>query len=328
MRALYQQWRPVLSIVLAVVLLAALALQVHPAEIWDEIKDADLYWIPVILAASLVSDWFRAYRWRQLLAPIYRPSTLLLFLAAQIGSAVNFAVPLRAGDAVKVGIVSRRTGLEPASLVGSLVGEVLSDLVTFSAYAAIGLIFVDKASFLWPLGVLAALAAAGLLAGAHFLQRRGETWAGPPEEDGARRWIGRQLFNFAQGLRSLREPRWMVMVMIGAQGIWLFEALMFYLCGQALGVDLSPAAYLLLVAAANIIGSVPLTQSGFGVFELGVAGLMNALGVPVTQAAAYAVFTHVLLTAPHVVYGPLAAAYLQVTPADVFARPPQDAPER
>ncbi len=298
--------------------MAALAFRVHPADVLNELGKANLYWIPALLGANLVSDWFRALRWQQLLPAERRPRVMLLFFSAHIGSAVNFLIPLRAGEAIRVRIVSQRTGIEPATLVATLFGEILSDLVTFSVYIAIGLALLPEATFLWPIAVVAGVATALCLAGGYMLARRGEEWSEPPELPGLRGWLGRQLYNFGQGLAPLRDPRRFLVLVLTAQGTWIFETLMFYMSGQALGIDLSFPAYMLIVVTANVVGSVPLTQAGFGVFELGVAGVMKALGVPELQAATYALFVHVLLTAPHLLYGPLAAAILRVRPSDVF----------
>jgi hypothetical protein len=45
---------------------------------------------------------------------------------------------------------------------------------------------------------------------------------------------------------------------------------------------------------------------------------MHALGPSVAQAAAYALFVHVLLTAPHLIYGPFAAVVLRVRPSEIL----------
>jgi hypothetical protein len=115
--------------VLAVALMTALAFRVHPADVLNELGKAEFYWVPALLAANLVSDWFRALRWQQLLPADRRPRVMLLFFSSHIGSAVNFLIPLRAGEAVRVRIVSQRTEIEPATLVATLFGEILSDLV-------------------------------------------------------------------------------------------------------------------------------------------------------------------------------------------------------
>jgi uncharacterized membrane protein YbhN (UPF0104 family) len=314
----FRALRPFLPVVLAVALMAALAFRVHPGEVLDELGKANFYWIPALLAANVVSDWFRALRWQQMLPAERRPSVWLLFFSSHIGSAVNFLVPLRAGEAIRVRIVSQRTGIEPAGLVATLFGEILSDLVTFSIYIAIGLALLPEAKFLWPVGVVAGVAAVAGLGGGYALARRGERWSRWPDTPGVKGWVGRELYNFAKGLETLRDPRRFLILFLTAQGTWIFETLMFYMSGRALGVDLSFQAYMLLTVTANVAGSIPITQAGFGVFELGVVGVMRALGVPEVQAATYAIFVHVLLTTPHLLYGPLAAAILRVKPSDVL----------
>jgi uncharacterized membrane protein YbhN (UPF0104 family) len=93
---------------------------------------------------------------------------------------------------------------------------------------------------------------------------------------------------------------------------------MYYACGRALGFDLSPAVYLLVVVGATIAVSVPVTQAGLGVFELAIAGLLVAFGVDESKAAAFAIFSHVMLALPYFATGPLAAVVLRLNMADVL----------
>jgi len=93
---------------------------------------------------------------------------------------------------------------------------------------------------------------------------------------------------------------------------------MYYACGRALGIDLPPAVYLLVVVAATIAVSVPVTQAGLGVFELAIAGLLVAFGVDETQAAVFAIFSHVMLALPYFVAGPVAAVALRLNIADIL----------
>ncbi|MEO8457736.1 MAG: lysylphosphatidylglycerol synthase transmembrane domain-containing protein [Chloroflexota bacterium] len=318
MRRALKAARPFLPIILAVALLVGLSFRVHPADVWSELRKADLYWIPALLLANLASDFFRAVRWQQMLPEERRPPVYLLFFSAHIGSAVNFLIPLRAGEAIRLRIVSQRTGVKPAGLVAVMLSEILSDLLTFSLYIAIGLALMSEATFLWPVGVLVAVVAVSALAGAITLAKRGESWTGPPTGKGKRNWLGKQLYNFATGLAPLRRPERFAILVATAQVMWMCETLMFYMSGQALGIDLSFPAYMLLVVTANVAGSIPITQAGFGVFEVGVVGVMKALGVPELQAATYAIFVHVLLTAPHIIYGPVAALILRVRLSDIL----------
>ena len=310
--------RPVLPVIFAIALLGVLSLRVHPAEIIDQLGDANLLWIPALLAANLASDFFRALRWRQQLPRDKRPPVLLLFFAGHIGSAVNFGIPLRAGEAIRVSIVSQRTGIKPASLVAVIFADILTDMLTFSLYIVLGLILLPGAAFLWPVGLVAGIISGGALAAGYRLALKGEKWKGPPRTAGLRGWIGRHLYYFAQGLAPLRDAKRFSLIVLTAQGTWFFETLMFYMSGLALGIDLPFPACMLIIVTANVAGSIPITQAGFGVFELGVAGVVHALGPSVTEAAAYALFVHVLLTVPHLIYGPFAAVILKVRPSEIL----------
>ncbi len=330
----YRVARLALPFALAGGLLAGLILRVDAGAIKDELTGANLAWLPLILAANLASDWFRGVRWQHLLSPLGRPGVLLLFAASQVGSTVNLLIPLRAGEAVRVQIVSQRSGLSASSLVATLFGEVVSDLATFSTFIVVGLLLLKEAQFLWPLAVLFALLMLGGLLAGFYLARSAAGRAEPLPVSGEgrlRSWFKRELYNFARGLQSFREPGVLFHVAWSAQATWLMEVVMLYACGQALSLDISAGAYLLLVVAINVFGAIPLTQAGLGVFEVTLTGLMVALGVDEAQAAAYAIFVHILLTVPHIVTGPLAALGLRISLADMLflgrRRPASDSQE-
>jgi uncharacterized membrane protein YbhN (UPF0104 family) len=76
--------------------------------------------------------------------------------------------------------------------------------------------------------------------------------------------------------------------------------------------------YLLVVVGATVAVSVPLTWAGIGVFEVALTGLLVAFGVEKSEAAAFAIFAHVMLAVPYFVAGPLAAIALRVNLNDVL----------
>ena len=318
----YNLVRPLLPFVLAGGLVAGLLLTVDAGAIRDELGKADLRWLPLILAANFASDWFRGIRWQHLLSPLGRPGVFLLFAASQIGSTAGLLLPLRAGEAVRVQIVRRRTGLSASSLVATLFSEVLSDLVTFSTYIFLGLLLLEEAAFLWPLVVAFGMLLMAGLAFGHYLARRVDRWPDrlPSSGEGKlRAWFSQELYNFAQGLQSLRDPAVMLHVTWSTQAIWLTEVLLFYACGRALGIDLSIGAYLLIVVGANAAGALPITPAGLGVFDVTVAAMLVALGVDEAQAAAYAIFVHTALSVPHITSGPLLAVALRISFSDIFS---------
>jgi uncharacterized membrane protein YbhN (UPF0104 family) len=104
---------------------------------------------------------------------------------------------------------------------------------------------------------------------------------------------------------------------------------MYFACGQALGLDVPVFVYLLVVVTATIVVSIPVTPAGLGVFELAITGLLVAFGVNEAEAAAFAIFSHVMLALPYLFCGPIAAVALRLSPSDIFFLriAPRDAPD-
>jgi glycosyltransferase 2 family protein len=323
-RRAFPYLRSGIQFALAAALLAALLWRVDVGAVRDELAGASLWWLPLAFVVNLTSDWFRALRWQQFLAPMRRLSIPFLFAVAVLGVATNLALPLRAGEFLRVQILRRRTGLNVSNIVATLLSEKLADVIAFSAFIVVGIILYEEARFLWPLALVYCLVVVGGIAGARWLARRSEADAHPADAGSAswRTRLQREGRALGTGFRAFERPRAMFNVVWTSYAAWLCEAVMFYACGRALGLDLPPVVYLLVVVAATIAVSVPVTQAGLGVFELATAGLLVSFGVSESQAAAFAIFSHVMLALPYFVTGPLAAVALRLSPADVlFLRP-------
>lgn len=88
------------------------------------------YWliIPVILV-GIGSHWYRAVRWKLLMAPLgYKPTTLNTFFAVMVGYLVNLAIP-RLGEVTRCGIIARYEKVPADKLVGTMIAERAVDLI-------------------------------------------------------------------------------------------------------------------------------------------------------------------------------------------------------
>jgi uncharacterized membrane protein YbhN (UPF0104 family) len=320
LRRAYPYFRPLVQIGIAAALLGALLLRVDLGQVRDELADATLWWLPLAFAANLGSDAFRAVRWQQFFAPMRRLPITFLFGTAVLGVACNIVLPFRAGEVVRVQVLRRRTGLGFANIVATLLSEKLFDIVAFSSFVILGIVLYDEARFMWPLVIVYGAVLIAGLAGARWLARRVKE--GPPlfgqPEGHWRAWIAAEIRALGVGLQSLRS--WRVLGIVSAASIaaWTCEAAMYYFCGRALGLDVDPAVYLLVVVAATIAVSIPVTQAGIGVFELAITGLLVAFGVNESEAAAFSIFSHVMLALPYICSGPIAAVALRLSFSDIF----------
>jgi uncharacterized protein (TIRG00374 family) len=146
---------------------------------------------------------------------------------------------------------------------------------------------------MWPIAAVYSLVLTAGVFGARWLARRSEEapHLQTQPEGRWRAWMATELRAFGQGLQAFRSRGAMVTIVWASVAAWLCEATMYWACGEALGLDLPPAVYLLTVVAATIAVSIPITQAGLGVFELAITGLMVAFGLSESQAAAFAIFS-------------------------------------
>ncbi len=319
--------RPLIQLALAAGLLAGLLWRVDLAAVRDDLERATLWWLPLAFLANLASDWFRAIRWREFFRPLKTVEVPFLFATAILGVACNIVLPLRAGEVVRTQVLRKRTGLGVSSIVATLLSEKLMDIVAFSVFVILGIALYEEARFMWPLAVAySGVLAAGFF-GARWLARRSQDAPrlDTQPEGRWRAWIAVELRSFGQGLQAFRSGRAMVTIVWTSIAAWMCEAAMYWACGEALGLDLPPAVYLLTVVAATIAVSIPVTQAGLGVFELAITGFMVAFGLSESQAAAFAIFSHVMLAVPYMAAGPLAAFALRLNLSDVlFLRADRD----
>ena len=173
----------------------------------EELSGATLWWLPLAIAVNLLSDYFRAIRWRIFLLPMKSVGVRFLWGVSILGVACNLALPFRAGEVVRVQIVRRRTGLELAQVVATVVSEKLMDVVAFSAFLVIGLLAFPEARYLWPLAAAyVSLLVVGVI-GARWLSSSTDEGLLVQPEGRWRVLISEQVRSFATGLKAFRSRR-------------------------------------------------------------------------------------------------------------------------
>lgn len=89
------------------------------------------YWLVIpVIVVGIASHWYRAVRWKLLMAPLgYKPTTLNTFFAVMVGYLVNLAIP-RLGEVTRCGIVARYEKVPADKLVGTMIAERAVDLIS------------------------------------------------------------------------------------------------------------------------------------------------------------------------------------------------------
>lgn len=110
-------------------------------ELGGMLGQVDYWWLLPVTLGNVLSHWARGCRWRILLGN--RGTRMEYFWAQAIGSLLTNVFPLRAGEAGRVVVISRRVGLPLVQVGASLVLERAVDLAVVMSMLAVLLLVMD-----------------------------------------------------------------------------------------------------------------------------------------------------------------------------------------
>ncbi len=248
-------------------------------------------WVAAGIAFDVLSYVSQGWRWRMLLEPGGRLSTLKATQAIYAGLFTNEVLPLRLGEVVRAYLASRWTGLGLSAIAPTLALERLMDGLWLVAGVAAATVFVPLPGYLqtgaW---LLAAMLAAGVIALIVLLVRKP---AHPP-----RTRLGMLLREMSGQVReaSRTGALWRS---AAASGMLLGGQILAFWCIQracSLPPGLLVAAVVLLVVRLGTV--IPNAPANVGSYQFFVVVGLSLFGVDRSAAAVFSVVVFVLLTVP------------------------------
>lgn len=306
--------------------LAALLWLVDPAQIWQALRHAQAGYMALGLAGMLVYMWLRAMRWRFMLNQ--RATVSQIFHTQNIGYMLTQILPFRLGDIARGVLIGNLPGLSVAQGLSTMVVERVLDMlliVLVLPFSVAGLghlpAWMREYARLSGLAAVGALVTVGLAV--YFRPKTLQLAARllkPLSESARGAWLAR-LDQLLATLTFL--TRWRAGLSLGLLSIatWL----PIFLAYQAMlrAVDL-PATFLMAVfttCAGALSIAAPSSPSGVGVFHAGVTiALVEVLGQPQAQAAAFAFLYHGINVLFLLLLGQWGLARSDVTFGQVVAR--------
>ncbi len=296
-----------LGATVSVAALAALVVWALQQEAPTFPHDADrLGELAAAVAFYLAACAARAERWYELLRHNgARPRRADAYALLAVAYAGNNVLPARAGDALRVVLLTPRARTDPRTVIGTIVAErvldvaVLAGLFVALAYGVLGGIEMPSAGRL----VFAALLVGGLLAvlagAAAVLHHRGH--------------LGRVLAYLAPMADATRRLRgnhgrellaWTLLV-------WGLEWTAWWLTAQAAGLGLGVLDVGYLLGLASIFVMVPSGPGFVGTFDAAIVFGVRALGHNGAQALSLVLLLRFVVTVPITLIGlvVLAARY-------------------
>ena len=267
--------------------------------LWLAVRNADLdavrhalaearlgYVFPAVLVLG-VGYGFQAARWQRIAdAP---GLGLGSFYGMLIGSlACNNVLPVRIGELLRAGWLSRDAPMPGGRAFGSVVLDRICDVVTLTVFFAIGLQAVASEEWLVRLAVGAVLAvvviAVALVLARVYSARRGH--------GAERRPRGRLVQILRDTIEMLGEPigrrhaaTWLGLTVC----TWTLSSVAAALVARSIGIDLSPLEAVFVTSALALGVAIPSSPGYIGTYQwLGVSAL-GLLDIPVEQALAFSI---------------------------------------
>jgi uncharacterized membrane protein YbhN (UPF0104 family) len=243
------------------------------AEAWDATQDANALLLGAALAVNLVSLVAKGSAWQLLLRPVRRVGWRAAQEATLAGSAVADLATSVVGEAARIQVLVRKSGIGWR--------HALASVVYLRAVEGLGMaVFLLAAPLLVPLPpelrVAQAAAAAALLVGLILVVLRpGGRLPG---------WLPQPLQRAAATLGDLASARALPAPLLLALVNWAAQWATYALVLRATGVRGALAASFVALVAANLAGLVPVSPGNVGVFQAAIVLGLLPLGVDADRA--------------------------------------------
>jgi uncharacterized protein (TIRG00374 family) len=250
------------------------------------------------IAFYLAGCAVRAERWFELLR--YngaQPRRIDAYGLLAVANAGNNVLPARAGDALRVVLITPRAKTDPRTVIGTIVAERVLDVVVLVglfvvlAYGVLGGIEMPSVGRLVFAAVLVAVLIAAGATGAWILHRRGRL----------KRAIA-FLAPMAEATRNLRSNHGLRLLAI-TLAIWALEWIAWWLTAHAIGLDLAVLGVGYLMGLASVFALVPSGPGYVGTFDAAVVFGVRALEHTGAQALSFVLLLRFVVTVPITLIG-------------------------
>jgi uncharacterized protein (TIRG00374 family) len=299
---------PALGYLLAVFGLVWVFHDFHPAEFWRQVVGIDWWWVLPALVLDVLSYLSQGERWRRLLRPLGRISTLRTTQAIYAGLFINEILPMRVGEIGRAYLVSRWLERPFLAVVPSMAVERLMDAVWLAMGIGLTAMFVPLPAHLLQAGdILGVVVLAGTALFLWVVLRRERAERSPEHPPGPlRRQIAAILGRLGEGLREIGLSRDFFAAFGASSLVLVFQALAFWLIMPACGLKLPFWAGMAVFVIVHLGTAIPNAPANIGSYQFFTVVGLALFGVEKTAATGFSVVVFILLTVPLWLLGLLA----------------------
>ncbi len=276
-------WANLFRIALSVTALLLLLREVGSADVVEVLKDAGPGYLGSASLLFLLGIVIRVFRWRVLLRGLgVKPPFVLLLKLYLVGNFFNTVLPSGfGGDVVRVVELAQQN--RQSAAVGTVIVDRLTGILSLMALGLVVLPFTHGLAP-WLVWMFVIVAVGGLLGGALLLEGR---------------LLRRMTARLPQALSLAGQGKladiYAAVSGSGARAIWealalstvfnLVNIAIYWLCGLAVGIDVSLGFYFVFVPLLSLTLLVPISVGGLGARDWVAQPLFGSVGVPDAVAA-------------------------------------------
>ena len=249
-------------------------------------KKADYKIVLLSVIFSILSHFFRAYRWNYMLAPLgYKPKLANNFMAVYVAYIMNIFIP-KSGEVSRAVLINKYESVPFDKALGTIISERIVDLLFLFAFTAVAFLlqFDLLSGFLLtklPISKLLTLGGIALLLLLFFLAFLKYSKSNISSK------IKIFISGLKEGVLSVATMEKKVPFIIQSFVIWGLYLLSFYVATFALD-ETSYITFATLIITF-VVGSFSFafTNSGFGSYPFFVAGILAIFSIPETVGTAF-----------------------------------------
>ena len=255
-------------------------------------------WLLAGVALYGLATLVRAERWHQILELTgVHARRRDIYALTTVGYMGNNVLPARAGEALRVVLLSQRSNGSKRTLLGSVVAERVLDVIALITIFVVTVYGVLSASEVLPTDRPILVAGIGVLllvasAAAIWILRRHHVF------ERARDWL-RPLADAPRALLNRRG----VALLAGTFVLWAVEATVYLAVAQAIELDIGITGALYLVALTNFVAALPAAPGSIGTFDAAVLFGAKALDATSSAAVSYVILLRFVLYVPITIIG-------------------------
>ena len=249
-------------------------------------------WLLVAVGVSLLIMVFRAWRWQLELRPLeHVPLGRLWVVTAVAYMAINL-LPVRLGEVVRPWLLSRRSNVSFANVVGNIVVEKTMDSILILFYILVGLLTIENLPIWVRRGAIFPAVGAGMLVSLVLLfWWRGEAfvdrWVLHLLPERFRENLKRILVSMADGMRVIPNPALLLAVFLVSLTLWFLPILSSYILILAFDFSVPFSAALVVFIFVGFGTALPNLPGMIGPYQYACQLALGLFGVSDVDGLAY-----------------------------------------